>query len=78
MAKPDYIAISNQLKTETDPEVRQQLTDQLYTFTESLTEEEKALFGYFSLGYLEDDPGTVDGKFSSYVGKYYSSDGEIT
>jgi hypothetical protein len=78
MAKPDYNAISEQLKIETDPEVRQELIDQLYTFTEELTEEEKALFGYFSSGYIEDDPGTVDGKFSSYIGKYYSSDGEIT
>jgi len=78
MSKPDYFAIAEQLKTETDPVVRQELTNQLYTFTEELTEEEKSLFGYFSYGYIENDPGIIEGKFSSYVGKYYSSDGEET
>jgi hypothetical protein len=78
MSKPDYFAIAEQLKTETDPVIRAQLVDQLYTFTEVLTEEEKALFGFFDSGYIENDPGYIAETFSSYIGKYYGPNGEIS
>lgn len=68
MAKnPNYKAISEQLKSETNPTVRQKLIDQLYVFNEPLTEEEKDLFGYVQSGYIENNPGN-DG--NSYVGNY--------
>lgn len=78
MAKPDYFAISEQLKNETDPVIREQLKAQLYTFTDELTEDEKALFGFVPVGYIENDPGYIESTFSSYIGKYYGPNGEIS
>lgn len=76
MSNPNYLAISEQLKTETDPKVRQQLINSLYVFEEELTEEEKSLFGYWAIGYIQDDPGYIANEFSSYVGRYFGPNGE--
>ena len=76
MPNPNYFAISEQLKNETDPAVRQQLKDQLYVFEEELTEEEKSLFGYWAIGYIQDDPGYIENEYTSFVGRYFSSSGE--
>jgi len=78
MAKPDYFAIAEQLAVETDPDIRAQLKAQLYVFTEELTEAEKSLFGYFFVDYIENDPGYVEGVFSSYAGKYFGPNGELS
>ena len=64
---PDYFAIAEQLKTQTDPVIRQQLRDQLYVFNAPLTRQEKDLFNYIQDGYIEDNPAD-DG--DSYVGNY--------
>lgn len=78
MAKPNYFAIAEQLKVETDPTIREQLTSQLYIFTEQLTEQEKDLFGYIDSGYIENNPGIQGNQYASYVGTYYSDLGETT
>jgi hypothetical protein len=75
MSKPDYFSIAQQLKTETDLIIRQQLTEQLYTFNSTLTEEEKELFEYVEFDYFENNPSTVNDKFISAVGVYYRDDG---
>ena len=79
MAKnPNYKAIAEQLKNETDPAIRKSLSDQLYVFNEPLTNEEKDLFGYIDSGYIENNPGIQGNQYASYVGTYYSNTGEIT
>jgi hypothetical protein len=60
MTNPDYIAIAELLKTETDVTVRQTLLDQLFVFNEELTEAEKNLFNYIEDTYIENNPGDVN------------------
>lgn len=76
MAKPNYIEIANNIANETDPTIKQGLLDQLYVFIEPLTPQEKELFDYVQEGYIENNPAVIDGEFTSYVGIYYTSDGD--
>ena len=78
MTNPDYIAIAELLKTETDATVRQTLLDQLFVFNEELTEAEKNLFNYIEDTYIENNPGDVNSVFSSYVGVYFNDEGQST
>lgn len=73
----DYFAIAEELKTETDETRRAELLAQLYVFENSVPQEVRDLFDYFAAGYIQDNPGEIDGTFTSYVGKHYSSTGEI-
>jgi len=79
MANPDYLAIYNQLETETDPQVREQLIASLYSFENFLTAEEAGIFAYVLPEYIQNNPGVdQQGNFVSYVGTYYSDTGEIS
>lgn len=78
MSKPDYAVLLAQIAQETDPVLKQILIDQCYVFTELLTLEEIELFDYAKFGYVEDNPGVRGNSYSSYVGTYYSPEGEPT
>lgn len=78
MANPNYLKIAERIKAETDPSVKEQLISSLYVFEEELTEEEKSLFGYWSRGYIQDDPGIVNNRFTSYVGDYFDESGNTS
>jgi len=54
-----------------------ELTEDGYSFKGLPTKQQTARFEYVVFDYVEDNPGYVDGSFSSYAGKHYSDDGEI-
>ena len=81
MANPDYLAIYNQIQLETDPDIIAGLVASLYTFETALTDEEIKIFEYVldANDYVTPNPGyDVDDNFVSYVGNYFSEDGEVT
>lgn len=78
MANPNYLDLYVQITNETDPVVKQQLIDQLYEFENFLSAEEAGIFAYVLPDYIADNPGYPNGIYSSYVGIYYSDDGEIS
>jgi len=49
-----------------------------FTFTTPPTKAETERFEYVAFDYIADNPGTVGGVFSSLIGVYYSSDGEVS
>lgn len=49
-----------------------------FTFTTPPTKAETERFEYVAFDYFSDNPGTVNGVFSSLVGVYYSDDGEAS
>lgn len=74
-AKPDYASIFELLANEEDQEVKQKLQEEAYKFTAPLTEEEKSIFSYIPIGYMEDNPGYNDeGEWVSYVGSFPNPD----
>jgi hypothetical protein len=77
-SNPNYAELFEQYRLETDPFIKEQILDQIYVFNEPLTIEEAQLFGYVYDGYIENDPGVVDGVFSSYVGVYINQEGVYT
>lgn len=78
MANPDYATLLPLIAAETDPVAKQALIDQCYVFEEELTDAEIDLFRYFYDGYIEDNPGYINGVWSGYIHKHYSPIGEIT
>ena len=78
MTKPNYEYLLGLIATETDPNVKASLIAQAYQFPEPLTEEEKSLFDYVQSDFIENNPGYIESIFSSYIGKYYSEDGELS
>jgi hypothetical protein len=66
------------IKQEEDAEVKALLLTEIYQFLFDLTPEERAVFGYFDPGYVENDPGIVGNAFASYVGVYISQEGEYS
>lgn len=54
-----------------------ELAENGFTFTSLPTKQQTARFEYVVFDYVENNPGYVDGKFSSYAGTHYSDDGEI-
>jgi len=66
---PDIAGLLQQAAAEPDPVIKAQLTARAYTVTSPLTEEEKSLFGYLQKGYIENNPGLVGNRQTSYVGK---------
>jgi len=79
MAKPDYATLLGQIAQEANTEIRDALIEECYVFDEPLTDEEKQLFSYVFDGYVEDNPGYDDANtFVSYVGKYFSLEGDET
>lgn len=73
MPKPDYAALFAQLETETDPVIREQLLEEVYTIGPPfpipegetyedylLTPHEKELFAYLYDDYVVDNPGYGD------------------
>jgi len=78
MPNPDYRKLALERAQETDPVKRREIEKQLFVFEEELTEEEKSLFGYWTEGYIQDDPGVVNGKLTSYVGAYFDESGNTT
>ena len=88
MANPDYATLLALIAAETDPVVIAQLEAQCYVFNEILTEAEKELFEYAAFDYMDadyavsgyvelSDSNTTSG-YSSYVGIYFSDNGERT
>lgn len=75
---PEYINGLTALAKETNESVRQALLNEVFNFLYPLTEEEKASFGYFLTDYIANNPGIVDGVFSSYIGSYTGPDGNPT
>ena len=49
-----------------------------FTFTTPPTKAETERFEYVAFDYFSDNPGTVNGVFSSLVGVYYSDNGEAS
>jgi hypothetical protein len=73
--KPDYAALLELFYLETDPDVKQKLQEEAYTFTQELTDEEKAVFSYLPADYLENNPGyNEEGEWISYIGSYPNPD----
>lgn len=66
------------ISQEEDAEVKNLLIAEIYQFLFDLTPEERAPFGYFEPGYVENDPGIVGNAFSSYVGVYINQEGEYS
>ena len=71
---PDIAGLLQQAATETDPVRKAQLTARAYAVTAPLTDEEKSLFGYLQDGYIENNPGLVGNRQTSYVGVVGSDD----
>ena len=65
---PDIAGLLQQAAEETDPVRKAQLTAQAYAVTAPLTEEEKSLYSYLQKGYIENNPGLVGNRQTSYVG----------
>lgn len=65
---PDIAGLLQQAAEETDPVIKAQLTAQAYAVTAPLTEEEKSLYSYLQQGYIENNPGLVGNRQTSYVG----------
>jgi len=65
---PDIAGLLQQAAEETDPVRKAQLTAQAYAVTAPLTEEEKSLYSYLQQGYIENNPGLVGNRQTSYVG----------
>ena len=49
-----------------------------FTFTSVPTKQETEIFEYVAFDYIENNPGTENGKFVSLIGVYYNNDGETT
>lgn len=77
MANPDYATLLAQIAQTPPGPARDALIAQCYVVNEPLTEEEKELFEYCNFDYIEHNPG-YNNDFKSYVGVYYSDDGEST
>ena len=65
---PDIAGLLQQAAAETDPVIKEQLIARAYAVTSPLTEEEKSLFGYLQNDYIENNPGLVGNRQTSYVG----------
>lgn len=65
---PDIAGLLQQAAAETDPVIKEQLIARAYAVTSPLTEEEKSIFGYLQNDYIENNPGLVGNKQTSYVG----------
>ena len=65
---PDIAGLLQQAAAETDPVIKAQLTARAYAVTAPLSEEEKSLFGYLQNDYIENNPGLVGNRQTSYVG----------
>lgn len=65
---PDIAGLLQQAAAETDPVRKAQLTSRAYAVTAPLTDEEKSLFGYLQDDYIENNPGLVGNRQTSYVG----------
>lgn len=86
MAKPDYATLLGQIAVEKNKETPntaliEALTEECYVFNydDLPTEQEKQLFSYVLDGYVEDNPGRDEANtFVSYIGVYFSDEGETT
>lgn len=65
---PDIAGLLAQAAAETDPVIQAQLYQQAYRFTAPLTNQEKTLFAYMQDDYIENNPGLVGNRETSYVG----------
>jgi hypothetical protein len=65
---PDIAGLLQQAAAETDPVRKAQLTAKAYAVTAPLTDEEKSLYSYLQQGYIENNPGLVGNRQTSYVG----------
>jgi hypothetical protein len=65
---PDIAGLLQQAAQESDPVIKAQLTARAYAVTAPLTDEEKSLFGYLQDDYIENNPGLVGNRETSYVG----------
>jgi hypothetical protein len=65
---PDIAGLLAQAVAETDPVIQAQLYQQAYRFTAPLTNQEKTLFAYMEDDYIENNPGLVGNRETSYVG----------
>jgi hypothetical protein len=65
---PDIAGLLQQAAAETDPVLKEQLTARAYAVTAPLSEEEKSIFGYLQNDYIENNPGLVGNRQTSYVG----------
>lgn len=65
---PDIAGLLQQAAAETDPVIKAQLTARAYAVTAPLTDEEKSVFGYLQDDYIENNPGLVGNRQTSYVG----------
>lgn len=68
----EVIALQN------DDTVRNALEDQIYRFIVVDDANTYQVFDYFEVGYVEANPGIKGNAFNSYVGVYYSDDGQDT
>jgi hypothetical protein len=75
---PSYTKGLNTIASETNAIVISALTSEIYTFVKALTTEEMNAFNYFDSDYVSPNPGIVGNAYSSYIGTYYSDDGEPT
>ena len=71
---PDIAGLLQQAAAETDPVRKAQFTARAYAVTAPLTDEEKSLFGYLQDDYIENNPGLVGNRQTSYVGVVGSDD----
>lgn len=62
----------------TNASVIQAFEEEIYTFVKELSADEIAVFNYIQSDYIEYNPGIKGNAYSSYVGVYYSEDGEPT
>lgn len=65
---PDYVHGIPAISRETNPIVKNAMMSEIFTFLYPLTAEEINSFGYFLSDYIINNPGIVDGVYTTYVG----------
>ena len=83
--KPNYRDLLARIAAETNPVEKQRLIDLCYQFVfDDITDEDIISFSYLLDNYVVPNPGyqpygpATANEFASYVGVYYSDEGETT
>lgn len=78
MPNPDYATLLAQIAAESNTVIIAQLVAQCYQFIETPTDAEIELFEYSKYDYVEANPDYVGGDYKSFIGVYFSANGDIS
>lgn len=78
VGNPAYEDLLALVPLEANTAIQTLLTDHIYTFSTTPGQGEIDLFGYVNPGYILNNPGIQGNQYSSYVGVYFSDEGEQT